>query len=112
LVEEDAGLQTMQYELTLTALRGERSAALARRQYEQYVRVAEEVIDRACEASGERPRVPVSELARFLVAGLDGLIMQHLTDPDTARSRAGVDRVAAAACALAVGDVRPPKGDR
>ncbi len=101
LVEADAGLQTMQYELTLAALRSRRSAGFARRQYEQYAALAEGLFATAAERAGERSHVPLAELARFLVAGLDGLILQHLADPDLQRSRAGVERIIAATCALA-----------
>jgi AcrR family transcriptional regulator len=99
LVENTPGLQTMQYELTLSALRGNRD--LARAQYEEYVGVAEKVFRRAAKNSGERPAVPVGELARFVVAGLDGLILQHLSDPDVRRSRRQVRHLVRSAVRLA-----------
>jgi AcrR family transcriptional regulator len=99
LVENTPGLQTMQYELTLSALRGNRE--LARVQYEEYVGVAEQVFRRAAKNSGERPAVPVRDLARFVVAGLDGLILQHLSDPDVRRSRRQVRHLVRAAVQLA-----------
>jgi AcrR family transcriptional regulator len=99
LVENTPGLQTMQYELTLSALRGNRD--LARAQYEEYVGVAEQIFRRAAKNSGERPAVPVRDLARFVVAGLDGLILQHLSDPDVRRSRKQVCHLVRAAVQLA-----------
>jgi AcrR family transcriptional regulator len=99
LVENTPGLQTMQYELTLSALRGNRD--LARAQYEEYVNVAESIFRRATKHSGERPAVPVRDLARFVVAGLDGLILQHLSDPDVRRSRKQVRLLVRAAVQLA-----------
>ena len=99
LVEETPGLQTMQYELTLSALRS--GGSLARAQYDEYVAVAERVFSQAARASGERPAVPVRDLARFVVAGLDGLILQHLSDPDVRRSRRQVRLLVRAAVELA-----------
>ena len=99
LVENTPGLQTMQYELTLSALRGNRD--LARAQYEEYVGVAESIFRRALKQSGERCAVPVRDLARFVVAGLDGLILQHLSNPDVRRSRKQVRHLVRAAVQLA-----------
>jgi AcrR family transcriptional regulator len=100
LVEETPGLQTMQYELTLSALRSG-GGSLARAQYDEYVAVAVELFSRAAKAGGERPAVPVRDLARFVVAGLDGLILQHLSDPDVRRSRRQVRLLVRAAVELA-----------
>jgi AcrR family transcriptional regulator len=100
LVEDTPGLQTMQYELTLSALRSG-AGELARAQYDEYVAVAVEIFSRAAGASGERPAVPVRDLARFVVAGLDGLILQHLSDPDVRRSRRQVRLLVRAAVGLA-----------
>lgn len=102
-VEADAGLQTMQYELTLGALRSAAGSDFARRQYVAYVAIAESLFEEVTERSGERCAVPLPDLARFLVAGLDGLILQHLTDPDAERSRAGVELLISGARALAEG---------
>jgi TetR/AcrR family transcriptional regulator, regulator of biofilm formation and stress response len=100
LVEETPGLQTMQYELTIGALRaGEHE--LARSQYAAYVAVAEELFATAAEEAGEQPAIPVHELARFVVAGLDGLILQHLSHPDLRRSRRQVQLLARSAIDLA-----------
>jgi AcrR family transcriptional regulator len=99
LVEETPGLQTMQYELTLTALRS--ASQLARAQYDEYVAVAESLFRQALKRSGERPAVPIRDVARFVVAGLDGLILQHLSDPDVRRSRRQVRHLVRAAVQLA-----------
>jgi hypothetical protein len=103
LVEADAGLQTMQYELTLGALRNGSGSGFARRQYEAYVAIAEDLFADVTARSGERCAVPLPDLARFLVAGLDGLILQNLTDPDAERSRSSVGLLVTGARALAAG---------
>lgn len=104
-VEATPGLQTMQYELTLHALRSPESAWLAAWQYDRYVDVAAGVYRAAARAAGERPAVPYADIASFAVAGLDGLIIQHLAHRDAARSRAAVARLVRATRALA--DPRP-----
>ena len=110
LVEADTGLQTMQYELTLGALRGG-SPEFARHQYDAYVAIGEGLFEEVTARTGERSAVPFRQLARFLVAGLDGLILQHLTDPDPERSRAEVELLVAATRTLAAGNTRTG-GDR
>ena len=55
----------------------------------------------AAKNSGERPALPVRDLARFVVAGLDGLILQHLSDPDVRRSRKQVRHLVRAGVQLA-----------
>jgi len=100
LVEETPGLQTMQYELTIGALRAGEDA-LARSQYDAYVAVAEDVFTAAAESADERAALPLGELARFVVAGLDGLILQHLAHPDLRRSRRQVQLLVHSAIELA-----------
>ena len=88
LVEGHTGLQLVQYELVAHALRTEGQDDLARRQYDRYAEVAATWCTRAAEASGEPLAVPADQLGRLLVAGIDGLILQHVSRPDPARSAA------------------------
>jgi TetR/AcrR family transcriptional regulator, regulator of biofilm formation and stress response len=50
--------------------------------------------------------VPFGRLARVIVAGLDGLILQYVCDPDESRSRADVEAMVDMVVALA-GPARP-----
>jgi AcrR family transcriptional regulator len=111
-VEAAPELQVMQYELTLYALRRPDSAWLAREQYDGYRAVVEELLREAYARSGMRCAVPFDALARFIVGGLDGLILQFISARDTDRARRDLDQIIAAVIALAEGAARdsgPPR---
>ena len=91
LVADRAGLQIMQYELTMYALRAAGQEGLARWQYERYCGVVAEWCQQAAQIAGETCAVPFARLARVIVAGVDGLIVQHVCDPNAARSREDLD---------------------
>ncbi|GHF00466.1 putative transcriptional regulator, TetR family protein [Amycolatopsis deserti] len=91
LVSGHTGLQLMQYELTTYALRAAGQESLARWQYERYGGVVAEWCRQAAGRAGETCAVPFDQLARVIVAGIDGLILQHVCDPDDARSRGDLD---------------------
>ena len=102
-VETSPELQVMQYELTLYALRNPDAAWLAREQYSGYGEVVEGVLRDACERQGITCAVPYDALARFIVAGLDGLILQFVSDQNTDRARRDLDLLIAAVIGLAEG---------
>lgn len=87
LVTGGRELQLLQYELTLYALRTPGHDELARHQYQRYTAVVADWCQRAADRSGETIAVPAAHLARMIVAGMDGLILQHLCEPDDARAR-------------------------
>ncbi|GAB2650178.1 TetR/AcrR family transcriptional regulator [Gordonia jinhuaensis] len=84
-------LQIMQYELTMYALRAEGQEELARWQYESYADVVSQWCAQAAEAAGEVSAVPLPQLARIMVATIDGLIMQYVCDPDQRRAEHDLD---------------------
>jgi AcrR family transcriptional regulator len=86
LVTDHHGLQLMQYELTTHSVRAYGQQGLARRQYERYAAVVAEWCELAANQAGETSAVPFDQLARLAVASIDGLILQHICDPDEARS--------------------------
>lgn len=94
LVEGGRELQLLQYELVLYALRTPGGEDLARHQYDRYTAVVADWSRRAAEEAGESPAVDVDELARVVVAGVDGLILQHLCHADEERSRRDLDLLA------------------
>jgi AcrR family transcriptional regulator len=102
-VETTPELQVMQYELTLYALRNPEAAWLAREQYSGYCGVVEGVLRAACEQQGTPCAIPYDALARFIVGGLDGLILQFVSDQNVARARYDLDLLIAAVIALAEG---------
>jgi len=87
LVDANRGLQLVQYELTIYSLRTAGHEELARWQYERYVDVIAEWCQLAASNAGETCLVPFGQLARVILAGMDGLIFQHVCDPNKERSR-------------------------
>jgi AcrR family transcriptional regulator len=102
-VEATLPLQIMQYELTLYALRNPESAWLARQQYSGYCQVVEELFRGAFASAGQTSRTPLDSLARFVVGGLDGMILQFVSDQDSERARQDLDQLITAVLALAFG---------
>ncbi len=87
LVAEERWLQVMQYELVMYALRTPGLEHLARWQTERYCRIVAEWCQQAANGAGELCGVPFDALARVMVAGVDGVILQYVADPDDARAR-------------------------
>jgi AcrR family transcriptional regulator len=92
LVEADPGMQIMQYELTIWALRTEGMAHVARRQYELYLQVLTDNWNEAAARAGVTLAIPADQLARLFLAGADGLILQYLTLGDPEQTRADLER--------------------
>lgn len=78
-------VQLAQYELTTYALRTAGLEDLARWQYERYTDVVAGWLQRAAAAVDSR------QLARLVVAGVDGLIMQYVVNPDPDRGREDIE---------------------
>jgi len=102
-VERAPELEVMQYELTLYALRHPDSAWLAKQQYDGYCSVVETAFQEIYTAAGQACAIPFAELARFTVGGIDGLILQYISDRDTARARRDLTNLINAVIALAEG---------
>jgi AcrR family transcriptional regulator len=101
LVEDQEGLQIIQYELTIYALRAPGLEGMARWQYDRYARIVAAWCQEAASSAGETCAVPFDTLARVLVAGVDGLILQYVCDPDLTRSREDLQAVIDMAVSLA-----------
>lgn len=102
-VEAFPELEIMQYELTLYALRHSNSAWLAQQQYDGYAAVVTTMLQHGFEAAGKVCAVPLAELARFIIGGLDGLLLQFISDRDTNRARRHLDHLIKAVLTLADG---------
>jgi AcrR family transcriptional regulator len=102
-VEDAPELQVIQYELTMYALRYPQSAWMAREQYQGYSSVIESLLQASLEASGKTSAVPLPEVARFVIGGIDGLILQFISEPDTSRARKDLDHLIAATISLIEG---------
>jgi AcrR family transcriptional regulator len=101
LVEEQEGLQIIQYELVIYALRTPGLESLARWQYDRYARIVAAWCQEAASNAGETCAVPFDTLARVLVAGMDGLILQYVCDPDATRARGDLQAVTEMVISLA-----------
>ena len=93
LVEDQEGLQIIQYELVIYALRTPGLEGMARWQYDRYARIVAAWCQEAASHAGETCAVRFDTLARVLVAGIDGLILQYVCDPDMTRAREDLQAV-------------------
>lgn len=101
-VEEAPELQVMQYELTLYALRHPESAWLAKQQYDGYSALVETLLEQNFATAGKPCAISFAELARFIIAGLDGLILQFISGGrDTVQAQRDLDHLIHAVIALA-----------
>ena len=107
-VEATPELQIMQYELTLYALRAPQAAWLAKQQYSGYSAVVETLLRETYAAMEQAPAIPFAALARFIVGGLDGIILQFVSNRDTARARSDIEYLIGATIALAEGTAPIP----
>ena len=89
-MERTRDLQIVQLELTMYALR-EDAAWLAEQQYESYLRVWRDILMVTATRTRELDAAGCATLARFILAGIDGLVLQDLARPGKARSRKGVE---------------------
>ncbi|WP_067713521.1 TetR/AcrR family transcriptional regulator [Nocardia yamanashiensis] len=92
LVENDIGLQIMQYELAMHSARTEGAGGLAHLQYERYTALVAEFCAEAARLAGERCAVDFDTLGRLSLAVVDGLIVQYVANPDRERARRDLDR--------------------
>lgn len=101
LVTDQINLQMMQFELLNYALRQPGLEEMARWQYQRYAEVVARWCETAAVNAGEVSAVPFDRLARIILAGVDGLMMQYACDPDEQRARADLDTVIDMVIALA-----------
>ncbi len=100
-VTADDGLQLLQYELTIFSRRTPGYEWLSEWQYSRYRAVALEVFETAAANDSAPPAIPVSELVRVLIAGLDGLILQYEVSHNKRHSNRDLQHLIAAGVALA-----------
>lgn len=101
-------VQLAQYELTTYALRTAGLEDLARWQYERYTDVVAQWLQRAAARAGDENAIDCRRLARLIVAGVDGLILQFVVHPDRDRGREDIE--ALIAMVIRHLDVRPATG--
>jgi AcrR family transcriptional regulator len=104
----DDGLQLMQYELTIYCRRTPGLEWLADWQYTRYVAAATEVLGAAAEHDADQSALSLNQLVRFLVAAVDGLVLQYTVHQDAEQSQHDVSNVITAAIGLTGLGVRIP----
>lgn len=106
MVEQNVGLQIMQYEVTAYALRTPGLAWLAKWQYDSYCKAVEDAY-RDAMRDDETADIPIPQLARLVVAGVDGIILQFVTHRSVRRARRDVRNLVGAVGRL-VTEGNPP----
>ncbi|MGN7782050.1 TetR/AcrR family transcriptional regulator [Mycolicibacterium sp. 22603] len=101
LVVGQVDSQLMQFELVNYALRQPGLEHLAQWEYQRYADAIAQWCQSAATNAGENSLVGYDQLARLILAGVDGLTIQYACDPDDERARADLavlaDMVIAAA---------------
>jgi AcrR family transcriptional regulator len=82
------------YELTTGALRDEELEGVARRQYDHYQQLNENMLSAAAEMFGIEYPAPVPVMARYVVSLMDGLALNYLARGDADEARQVVDLAA------------------
>ena len=101
-VEEAPEIQIVQYELSLYALRNPQAAERTGLQYDLYGELVQARCRQVFEALGYSCPMPLPDLARFIIAGIDGLILQYLSNRDTERAMHDLLYLVTATVALVV----------
>ena len=83
----------MRHELFVYALRTPGLEHLARWQIEGYTRIVAEWCQQAASNAGEVCAVPFDTLARALVGGVMGIVLEYLSDHDATRSQRDLQAV-------------------
>ena len=83
-------LQVVHYELTLYAFR-EGANWLAERQYDAYVQLYLDYLRSIPESESSLSLDDCRAIARFMLAGIDGLLLQELAKPNRTRSKRGIE---------------------
>jgi AcrR family transcriptional regulator len=87
LVINDPQLALMRHELFAYALRTPGQQHLARWQIDGYTRIVAQWCQQAASNAGEVCAVPFDNLARAVVGGVMGTVLQYLSDQDMTRSQ-------------------------
>ena len=105
ITEADPSTALLLVELTAYALRHEELRDLAEGLYDSYQRLAEDVVRILLAASDRELQIPLEEVARLAVAGLNGVVLSYLVHGDRDRSRRDLENLVASLTAIGVGTV-------
>ena len=97
----DDGLRLMQYELTIFCRRTEGFEWLAEWQYARYTSAALDVFEEAASFEDRPLDISMTDLTNFLVAAMDGLVIQYEVTQDSERCQRDLAHIVRAAILLA-----------
>ncbi|WP_020120394.1 TetR/AcrR family transcriptional regulator [Streptomyces canus] len=90
-------------ELSMFALRTPSLQAALHSHYREVAAATTELISEAAERAGHQLAQPAETIARFFLAGFDGLTMQHLSLPDEKAEQDGLQALVSTVMAMASG---------
>ena len=110
LMARTRDLQILQFEMTFYAVRHPDAAWLAQKQYEGLLAQYERFLSERQASKVDKRQL--QSLAHFVIAGLDGILVQELAYPDEARSSETLEYLIEAAQLMATRmiEVRAPAG--
>lgn len=109
ITEADPSTALLLVELTAYALRDDELRDLAGGLYDSYHGLAEDVVRILLTRSDRELRIPLEEVARLAVAGLNGVVLSFLVHRDRGRSRRDVENLVDSLTAVAVGALDAPR---
>ena len=86
LLDGGTGVQVLQYELAMYSARSD-AGGLARLEFARYTDLLTELCAEAAAFAGEQTAVPADVLGRLVLGVVDGLVLQHIANPDPERSQ-------------------------
>ncbi|GHE08902.1 TetR/AcrR family transcriptional regulator [Streptomyces alanosinicus] len=102
-VREQPASHQLLTELSMFALRTPSLREALEGHYREVTEVTALLVTEAAERTGHRLALPASTIARFFLAGFDGLTMQHLSLPDEEAGLPGLQALVSSVVALAGG---------
>lgn len=99
LMTRTQDLQILQFEMTFYAVRSRDAAGLAEKQYKGLLELYERFLNSPKASPAEAAKI--RRLTHFVVAGLDGILVQELAYPDAKRSEESINCLITAAKAIA-----------
>jgi AcrR family transcriptional regulator len=103
LILQTRDIQILQYELTLYTIRNPKTLSLAKFQYDSYCKLYENAFQHVLSKKKQVSKIDIAELVRFVVAGMDGIILQHLVGTEEAISSRSIKQLIKATQALVAG---------
>ncbi|SHI00774.1 TetR/AcrR family transcriptional regulator [Streptomyces sp. 3214.6] len=100
VLEQPASHQLLT-ELSMFALRTPHLKEALQSHYSEILAVTTKLVEQAAERTGHRLGQPAETIARFFLAGFDGLTMQHLSLPDEEAERVCLRSLVSAVLAMA-----------